>query len=77
MDLVKTVSNVVGGVCTVIGVLLVPLGIWLLRPGIKNKDRAAIVIASIVLVLAVCSFIGAYVLFTQGIIKQAPMPGVR
>jgi hypothetical protein len=73
MDLVKTVSNVLGVVCAVIGVLLIPLGIWLIRPGIKNKDRTALVISILVFLLAVGSFIGAYILFTQGILKQAPI----
>jgi hypothetical protein len=73
MDLIKTVSNVLGVVCAVIGVMLIPLGIWFLRPAIKNRDRTSLVIAILVLALAVGSFIGAYVLFTQGIIKQAPM----
>lgn len=72
MDLVKTVSNVLGVVCTIIGVLLIPLGIWLIRPGIKNKDRTALVISILVFILAVGSFVGAYILFTQGILKQAP-----
>jgi hypothetical protein len=77
MDMIKTVSNVLGGVCAVIGVWLVPLGIWFLRPAIKTKDRTSLIIAILVLALAVGSFIGAYVLFTQGIIKQAEMPTVR
>jgi hypothetical protein len=73
MDLIKTVSNVLGVICVVIGVLLIPLGIWFLRPGIKSKDRVALIVATLVLLLAVGCFVGAFVLFTQGIIKQAPM----
>ena len=72
MDFMRTVSTILGAVCTIIGILLVPLGIWFLRPGIKNKDKAYIIIAALVLLLALGSFIGAFVLFTQGIIKEAP-----
>lgn len=77
MDLIKTVSNVLGGICIVIGVLLLPLCIWFLRPAIKDRDRTSLIVAICVLLLAVACFIGAFVLFTQGIIKQAPLPGVR
>jgi drug/metabolite transporter (DMT)-like permease len=73
MDLVKTVSNVLGVVCVIIGVLLVPLGIWFLRPGIKNKDSVSLIVSILILALAVGTLIGAYVLFTQGILKQAPI----
>ena len=73
MDLIKTLSNVLGVICVVIGVLLVPLSIWFIKPAINNKDRAALVIAILVLALAAGCFIGAYSLFTTGIIKQAPM----
>jgi drug/metabolite transporter (DMT)-like permease len=72
MDLIQTVSNVLGVVCSIIGVLLIPLGIWFILPGIKNKDRPSLIISILVLALAVGAFIGAYILFTQGIIKQAP-----
>lgn len=77
MDLIKSVSNVLGGICAVIGFLLIPLVVWFLRPAIKNKDRVSLIIAIMVLALAVGCFIGAFVLFTQGIIKQAPLPGGR
>jgi len=73
MDLIETVSNALGVVCAIIGVLLIPLGIWFIMPAIKNKDRTALIISILVLALAVGAFIGAYILFTQGIIKQAPM----
>jgi hypothetical protein len=72
MDLIQTVSNVLGVVCAIIGVLLIPLGIWFVMPAIKNKDRTSLIISILVLALAVGAFIGAYILFTQGIIKQAP-----
>jgi NhaP-type Na+/H+ or K+/H+ antiporter len=73
MDLIKTVSNFLGVVCIAIGVLLIPLCIWFLRPAIKNKDRASLVAAILVLALAAACFIGAYMMFTTGIIQQAPM----
>jgi hypothetical protein len=73
MDLIKTVSNVLGVICIVIGVLLIPLSIWFLRPAIKNKDRTSLIVAVLVLALAAACFIGAYIMFTTGIIKQAPM----
>ncbi|MBN1375270.1 MAG: hypothetical protein JXA01_03860 [Dehalococcoidia bacterium] len=74
MDLVKSISNILGVVCAIIGVLLIPLGIWFLRPGIKNKDRVSIVIAIIVLIFSVGALVGAYVLFTQGLLKQFIFP---
>jgi xanthine/uracil permease len=73
MDLIKTVSNVLGVVCTIIGVLLIPLAIWFLKPGLKNKDRASLVISILIMALAAACFIGAFSLFTTGILKQAPM----
>jgi hypothetical protein len=73
MDLIKTVSNILGVICIVIGVLLVPLSIWFIKPAVKNKDRTSLVIAIFVLALAAGCFIGAYAMFTTGIIKQAPM----
>jgi chromate transport protein ChrA len=73
MDLIRTVSNVLGVVCIAIGVLLIPLCIWFLRPAIKNKDRVSLVVAIMVLALAAACFIGAFSLFTTGIIEQAPM----
>ena len=73
MDLIKTVSNVLGVVCAVIGVLLIPLGVWFLKPAIKNKDRVSLIIAILIMALAIGSLFGAFILFTTGIIKQAPM----
>ena len=74
MDIIQTVSNVLGVICIVIGVLLIPLTIWFLQPAIKNKDRVSLVIAIIVLVLSAFCFIGAYSLFTQGLIQQFIFP---
>ena len=74
MDLVKSVSNILGVVCAIIGILLIPLGIWFLRPGIKNKDRVSIIIAVFVLLLAAGAFAGAYGMFTQGLLKQFVFP---
>jgi len=71
MDLIKTVSNVLGVICSVIGVLLIPLSIWFFQPAIKNKDRTSLIIAILVLALAAGCFVGAYIMFTTGIIKQA------
>jgi len=71
MDLIKTLSNVLGVIAIVIGVFLIPLSIWFLQPAIKNKDRTSLVIAIIVLALAAGCFIGAYIMFTTGIIKMA------
>jgi hypothetical protein len=73
MDLIKTVSNVLGVICIAIGVLLIPLSIWFLRPAIKSRDRASLIIAVLVLALAAICFAGAYSMFTTGIIQQAPM----
>jgi len=74
MDIIKTVSNVLGVICIVIGVLLIPLTIWFLQPAIRNEDRVSLVIAIIVLVLSAFCFIGAYSLFTQGLIQQFIFP---
>ena len=73
MDLIKTVSNVLGVICIIIGVLLIPLAIWFLRPAIKNRDRTSLIVAILVLALAAACFIGAFSMFTTGIIKQAPI----
>ncbi len=73
-DIIKTVSNVLGVVCIVIGVLLIPLSVWFLQPAIKNKDKVSLIIAIIVLVLSTFCFIGAFSLFTSGIISQFIFP---
>jgi len=74
MDIIKTVSNVLGVVCIIIGLLLIPLSIWFFQPALKNKDSVSLVIAIIVLVLSTFCFIGAYSLFTTGIIEQFIFP---
>ena len=74
MDLIKTVSNILGVICIVIGILLIPLSIWFLQPAIKNRDRVSLIIAVIVLVLCAFCFIGAYSMFTTGIIEQFIFP---
>jgi hypothetical protein len=74
MDIIKTVSNVLGVVCVVIGVLLIPLSVWFLQPAIKNKDKVSLIIAISVLVLSTFCFIGAFSLFTSGIINQFIFP---
>ena len=73
MDLIKTISDVLGVICIVIGILLIPLSIWFLQPAVKNRDRTSLIIAIIVLALAAVCFAGAYIMFTTGIIKMAPM----
>lgn len=71
MDLIKTISNVLGVICVVIGILLIPLGIWFLRPAIKESDRTSLIIAIIIMVLTVGCFVAAYSMFTTGLLKQA------
>jgi len=73
MDLIKTISNVLGVICIVIGVLLIPLCIWFLQPAIKKKNKTFLIIGVLVLAMAAGCFIGAFIMFTTGIIKQAPM----
>jgi hypothetical protein len=72
MDLIKAISNLLGIVCGIIGILLVPLGIWFLRPAIKNKNRPYLIIGLLILALAIGCFIAAFGLFTTGIMKLAP-----
>jgi len=72
MDLIKTLSNVLGVICIIIGIFLIPLSIWFLKPAIKNKDRVSLVVAIIVLALSAVCFAGAYIMFTTGLIKMAP-----
>lgn len=74
MDIIKTVSNVLGVVCVVIGLLLLPLSLWFFQPALKSKDSVSLAIAIIVLVLSIFCFIGAYSLFTQGLIQQFIFP---
>lgn len=75
MDLIKTISNILGVICIVIGILLIPLSIWFLRPGIKDSDRTSLIIAILIMVLTVACFVAAFSMFTTGIIKQATMFG--
>jgi thiol:disulfide interchange protein len=72
MDLIKTVSTALGIVCIIIGVLLLPLGSWLLSNGLKNRDRPSIIIAVLLFALAALTFFGAFSLFTQGILQSSP-----
>ena len=73
MDLIKTLSNILGVICIIIGVFLIPLSIWFLQPALKNKDRTSLIVAIVVLAMAAVCFIGAYFMFTTGLIQQAPM----
>jgi hypothetical protein len=74
MDLIKSVSNILGVVGAIIGLLLIPLGIWFLRPGIKNKDVPSLVIGIIILIFSITTLAAAYVLFNQGLLKQFIFP---
>ncbi len=73
MDLIKTLGNVLGVIAIVIGLFLIPLSVWFLRPAIKNRDSVSLVVAIVVLALAAACFAGAYFMFTTGLIKMAPM----
>lgn len=74
MDIIETVSNVLGVICIVIGLLLLPLSAWFFQPAIKNRDRVSLVVAILVLLLSAACFIGAFSLFTTGIIEQFMFP---
>ena len=74
MDIIKTAGNVLGVVCVIIGVLLIPLSIWFLQPAIKNSDRVSLIIAVFVLLLSAFCFIGAFSMFTTGLIQQFIFP---
>ncbi|MFC1905660.1 hypothetical protein ACFLXL_02495 [Chloroflexota bacterium] len=71
MDLIKTISNILGVICIVIGILLIPLSIWFLRPAIKDSDRTSLIIAILILVLTIGLFVAAFSMFTTGLIKLA------
>jgi hypothetical protein len=73
MDLIRTVSNVLGVICVIIGILLIPLAVWFLLNAIKNKKTSSYVIAGLLFLFAAGCGVGAYSLFTQGILKLAPM----
>jgi heme A synthase len=74
MDLVKTISTILGVVCIIIGILLIPLSIWFLQPAIKDKDKVFLIIGILILILAAACFIGAFSMFTTGIIVQFLFP---
>jgi xanthine/uracil permease len=69
MDWIAKLNVVLGVVCVVIGLLLVPIGGWFLKNAIQNKDTVSYVIAVIILVFAVLIFIGAFNIFTSGLIN--------
>jgi xanthine/uracil permease len=72
MDFLQTVNIILGVICIIIGLLLIPMSIWFMFSGIKNRDRVFIIIAVAVLVLAIVAFFGACNLFTSGIIRASP-----
>jgi xanthine/uracil permease len=69
MDWIAKLNVVLGIVCLIIGILLLPIGIWFLKNGIKNKDAASYVISAIILIFAVLIFIGAFNIFSNGLIN--------
>ena len=69
MELIGKFNIVLGVVCVIIGLLLVPIGGWFLKNAIKNKDVASYVISGIILVFAVLIFIGAFNIFSNGLIN--------
>ncbi len=71
MDLIKTLSNILGVISIVIGILLIPLSVWFLRPAIRDSDRTSLIIAILIMVLTVGCFYAAFSMFTTGLIKQA------
>lgn len=69
MDIIDKLSLALGIVCVVLGILLIPIGGWFLKNAIKNKDVASYVIAGIILVFVILIFIGAFNVFTNGLIN--------
>jgi len=69
MEWIQKLNVALGVLCTIIGLLLSPMGIWFLRNGLKNRDTVSIVIAVIILSFAIISFVGAFSLFTNGLIQ--------
>jgi xanthine/uracil permease len=69
MELIGKLNVVLGVVCVIIGLLLVPIGGWFLKNAIVNKDTVSYVISAIILVFAVLIFIGAFNVFTSGLIN--------
>lgn len=70
------IGNILGEICIIIGIILVAMSVWYLRPGLKNKDRVALIMAIIILLLAAGSFIGAFSLFSHRITLQSMFPRV-
>jgi hypothetical protein len=75
MDLIKTLSNVLGIISIIIGIFLIPLSYWFLKPAIKDSDRSSLIIAILVLILAIACFFAAFSMFTTGLIRQATIFG--
>jgi len=69
MELIGKLNVALGIVCVIIGLLLVPMGGWFLKNGIKNKDVASYVVSAIILVFAVLVFIGAFNILSNGLIN--------
>ena len=72
MDLIQTVSLALGVVCVVIGLALMPLGGWFLRNGIKNREWMPVIISILILALAALAFVGAFNVYTHGIMQISP-----
>ena len=70
MDFIGTLSRVLGIVCVVIGLLLLPLYGWFFWNGIKGRDKLSVVISILILAFAVFVFVGAYLIFTQGLLRN-------
>jgi hypothetical protein len=75
MDLIKTISNILGVISIIIGILLMPLSIWFLKPAIQERERSSLIIGILILILVVACFVGGFIMFTTGILKQANMFG--
>jgi drug/metabolite transporter (DMT)-like permease len=71
MDLIKTVSDILGWISIVIGILLIPLSIWFFKPAFKDSDSTSWIIAILIVILAIACFYAAFSMFTTGLIKQA------
>jgi len=69
VNLIDTLSTVLGIVCIVIGLLLLPLFGWLFWNGIKNRDKTSVIISILILAFAVFVFVGAYLMFAQGLLS--------
>ena len=71
LDFIDTLSNTLGIVSIVIGILLLPLFGWLFWNGIKDRDKTSIIVSVFILAFAILVFIGAYYMFTQGLLRRA------